>query len=296
MLGTTRVLALRMPPTEFVSVLLTSNITSAIQKQNQQDPGTKPRVYQEERQATILDRARTHGRVDVGELAADFDVTPETVRRDLTALERHGLLRRVHGGAIPVERLGFEPGLQTRDSTMAAEKERIARAALAELPAEGALLLDAGTTTARLAELLPTDRELTVVTNALPIAMQLSARPNVNVLTVGGRVRGRTLAMVDQWALRVLSETYVDVAFLGTNGLSVERGLTTPDVAEAAVKRAMLTAARRVVVLADHTKVGNDCFARFGELYEVETFVTDEGLDLELAADLQAAGPRVVLA
>jgi DeoR family fructose operon transcriptional repressor len=253
-------------------------------------------MYQEERQAAIIERARTQGRVDVGQLAVHFDVTPETVRRDLTALERHGLLRRVHGGAILVERLGFEPGLQTRDSSMAAEKERIGRAALAELPAEGAILLDAGTTTARLAEMLPTDRELTVVTNSLPIAMALVARPNVNVLTVGGRVRGRTLAMVDQWALRILSETYVDVAFLGTNGVSVERGLTTPDVAEAAVKRAMLRAARRVVVLADHTKVSNDCFARFGELDEVDTLVSDEGLDIELAADLQAAGPRVVLA
>ncbi|MEA2147459.1 MAG: DeoR family transcriptional regulator, fructose operon transcriptional repressor [Solirubrobacteraceae bacterium] len=253
-------------------------------------------MYQEERQAVILDRARAQGRVDVGELAVDFDVTPETVRRDLSALERHGLLRRVHGGAIPVERLGFEPGLQTRNATMAAEKDRIARAALAELPAEGAILLDAGTTTARLAELLPTDRELTVVTNALPIGMALSARPNMNVLTVGGRIRGRTLAMVDQWALRVLSETYVDVAFIGTNGVSVQRGLTTPDVAEAATKRAMIRAARRVVVLTDHTKVGNDCFARFGELEEVDTLITDEGLDLGLAADLQAAGPRVVLA
>jgi DeoR family fructose operon transcriptional repressor len=253
-------------------------------------------MYQEERQAAILSRARADGRVDVGRLAVDFDVTPETVRRDLTALERHGLLRRVHGGAIPVERLGFEPGLQTRDSTMAAEKDRIARAALGELPREGAILLDAGTTTARLAEILPSDHELTVVTNALPIAMALSARPNINILTVGGRVRGRTLAMVDQWAIRVLSETYVDVAFLGSNGVSVERGLTTPDVAEAAVKRAMLRAARRAVVLVDHTKVGNDCFARFGDLEEVDTLITDEGLDLEVAADLQAAGPRVVLA
>ena len=176
------------------------------------------------------------------------------------------------------------------------EKARIARAALSELPTEGAILLDAGTTTARLAEILPPDRELTVVTNAVPIAMALSARPNVTVLTVGGRVRGRTLAMVDQWALRVLNETFVDVAFLGADGVSVERGLTTPDVAEAAVKRAMLQATRRVVVLADHTKIGNDCFARVGGLDEVDTLVCDDGLDAALAIDIQAAGPRVVLA
>jgi DeoR family fructose operon transcriptional repressor len=253
-------------------------------------------VYQEERHAAIIEKARMSGRVDVGELAADFDVTPETVRRDLTSLERHGLLRRVHGGAIPVERLGFEPGISARDQAMAAEKARIAEAALEELPVEGAVLLDAGTTTARLAEVLPTDRELTVVTNAIPIAMTLSARPNITVLTIGGRVRGRTLATVDSWALRVLADTYVDVAFLGTNGVSVERGLTTPDVAEATVKAAALNAARRVVVLADRTKVGNDCFARFGELDDVDTLISDDGLDVGLAADLQAAGPRVVLA
>ncbi len=256
----------------------------------------KDSMYLEERQAAILERARVAGRVDVAALAADFSVTPETVRRDLTALERHGLLRRVHGGAIPVERLGFEPGLNAREEAMGPEKARIAAAALDQVPAEGAILLDAGTTTARLAELLPTDRELTVVTNAIPIAMSLSVRANITVLTIGGRVRGRTLATVDEWALRVLADTYVDVAFLGANGVSVERGLTTPDVAEAAVKRAMLRAARRVVVLADHTKVANDCFARFGDLGEVDTLVTDSGLDPVLAGDLQAAGPRVVLA
>jgi DeoR family fructose operon transcriptional repressor len=253
-------------------------------------------MYLEERQAAIIDRARANGRVDVAELASEFGVTSETVRRDLTALERHGLLRRVHGGAIPIGHLGFEPGLQTRDQTMGPEKARIARAALDEVPAEGAILLDAGTTTARLAELLPTDRELTVVTNAVPIASALSTRPNMTVLTIGGRLRGRTLAMVDEWALRILADTFVDVAFIGANGVSVERGLTTPDVAEAAVKRAMIRAARRVVVLADHTKVGNDCFARFGDLAQVDTLITDDGLDVELAADLQAAGPRVVLA
>jgi DeoR family transcriptional regulator, fructose operon transcriptional repressor len=253
-------------------------------------------MYQEERHAAILDRARRQGRVDVADLAAEFEVTSETVRRDLTSLERHGLLRRVHGGAIPVERLGFEPGLHTRDAAMASEKARIARAALAEVPSEGAILLDAGTTTARLADILPADRELTVVTNALPIAMTLSTRPNITVLSVGGRVRGRTLATVDQWALRVLAETFVDVAFLGTNGVSVERGLTTPDLAEAAVKRAMLHACRRPVVLADHTKIGNDYFSRVGGLDEVDTLISDDGLDGAVAMELQAAGPRVVLA
>lgn len=252
-------------------------------------------MYPEERQQWIVDHARTVGRVEVATLADELDVTTETIRRDLKVLERHGLLRRVHGGAIPVERLGFEPGLAARDAVLTAEKERIAKAALAELPAEGSVLLDAGTTTARLAEALPLDRELVVLTNGLPIAMSLSTRPNLTVLLIGGRVRGRTLAAVDSWALQALADSYVDVAFIGTNGVSVERGLTTPDTTEAAVKRAMVGAARRTVLLADHTKVGNDHLARFASLEDVDVLVTDSGIEAEDAERLRSRGPRVVI-
>lgn len=253
-------------------------------------------MYLEERHQMIVEQARANGRVEVGSLAARFDVTAETIRRDLTTLERQGVLRRVHGGAIPVERLGFEPGLAARDAAQAGEKEQIAKAALAEIPAEGAILLDAGSTTARLAELLPSDRELTVITHALPIAMSLALRPNITVLTLGGRIRSRTLAGVDEWPVRLLADLYVDVAFVGTNGISAARGLTTPDPAEAAVKRAIVRAARRVIVLADHTKVGVDHLVRFGDLSEVDMLITDTGLDDELAAEIDGAGVRTVRA
>jgi DeoR family fructose operon transcriptional repressor len=251
-------------------------------------------MYAEERQQYIVDRARRDGRVDGAELAAELAVTGETIRRDLSVLERHGVLRRVHGGAIPVERLGFEPALATRDAVLTAEKDRIAKAALAELPDEGSIVLDAGSTTARLAEMLPIDRQLTVLTNGLPIALSLATRANITVLFIGGRVRGRTLACVDPWALDALAQSYVDVAFVATNGVSVERGLTTPDQAEAAVKQAMIAAARRVVLLADHTKVSADHLARFGRLTDIDTFITDTGLDARTAAEIESHGPRVI--
>ena len=253
-------------------------------------------MYAEERQQYIAGLARINGRVDVAELSAELSVTSETVRRDLTVLERQGVLRRVHGGAIPIERLGFEPALAARSAVMTAEKDRIAKAAVAELPDEGAILLDAGSTTARLVEQLPLDRALTVVTNALPLAVSMATRPNITVLLLGGRVRGRTLAAVDRWATDALAETFVEVAFVATNGLSVQRGLTTPDHAEAATKRAMIASARRCVLLADHTKVGVDHLARFGELEQVDTFITDTGLDERAAAEIESAGPRVVRA
>jgi len=253
-------------------------------------------MYAEERQQHILDRARAAGRVDVNSLAETLDVTPETVRRDLTILERHGVLRRVHGGAIPVERLGFEPGVETRTERYVAEKERIAKAALPHLPDEGTILLDAGTTTLRLAELIPRDHELTIVTNSLPIATMVAQHPGLSLYLLGGRVRGRTLAAVGAWVTDALSDVFVDVAFIGTNGLSVERGLTTPDQSEAAAKRAMITAARRSVVLTDHTKIGVDHFSRFADLSDIAAVITDNGLDPETAAEIEALGPEVVLA
>lgn len=253
-------------------------------------------MYAEERQQEIVRRARAEGRVDVVALAEAFGVTAETIRRDLTVLERSGVLRRVHGGAIPVERLGFEPALATRDAVLISEKERIAKAALAEIPEDGAIILDAGTTTARLSELLPADRELTVVVNSPVLAATLGLKPNLTVLLLGGRVRGKTLATVDDWALRPLADMYVDVAFMGANGISVERGMTTPDPAEAAVKRAMIAAARRVVLLADHTKIGNDYLAKFGALADLDLLITDNGLDEDLAAEVEATGVRVVKA
>lgn len=253
-------------------------------------------MYAEERLREIADRTRSLGRVEVIALAAEFDVTPETIRKDLTNLERQGLVRRVHGGAIPITRLAFEPAVSQRAERMADEKDRIAKAALSELPQEGAVLLDAGTTTARIAELVPSDRELTVVTNSIPIGLTLSVRPNVQLMVTGGRIRSRTLAGVGDWTVEALSRIRVDVAYIGANGISPEFGLTTPDQAEAQAKRAMIAAARRIVVVADHTKLGEDYFAKFADLEQVDTIITDDGADAELASLIEARGPRVVLA
>lgn len=183
-----------------------------------------------------------------------------------------------------------------RETLHVDEKQRIARAALEELPEEGAVLLDSGTSTAALAQLIPDDRALTVVTNGMSVALILADRPNITLHTVGGRLRPRTLASVGDWAERELRETFVDVAFIGANGVSVARGLTTPDRAEAAVKRTMIESARRTVVLADHTKFEADHFAQFGHLADVDVIVTDTQLHADLVTEVTSAGPRVVQA
>ena len=253
-------------------------------------------MYAAERQQAIATRARVDGRVDVTSLAEILDVTTETIRRDLIALERRGVVRRVHGGAIPIERLGFEPAMSTRETVLISEKEAIAKRALDELPDEGAILLDAGTTTLQLARLLPIDREITVVTNSLPHATALMHQPNLTVHIVGGRIRSRTLAAVDEAAQAFLRDVFVDVAFIGSNGISVERGLTTPDRSEAAIKRAFIRSARRTIVLADHTKFGTDHFSAFGSLSDVDVIITDSGLDRQMRSDIEEAGTEVVIA
>ncbi|KAF4408885.1 DeoR/GlpR family DNA-binding transcription regulator [Streptomyces lycii] len=253
-------------------------------------------MYAPERQQEILRLAREGGRVDVLSLAEEFQVTAETVRRDLKALDRAGLLRRVHGGAIPAGRLDFEPDLAERDTVAADEKDRIARAAVAEVPAEGSVILDAGTTAARLAAAIPVEAALTVVTHALPVAARLADHPGIALHLVGGRVRHRTRAAVDAWALRAYGEIKADVLFLATNGFSADGGLTTPDLAEAAVKRAAIGAARRVVLLADSAKHGQQHFARFGDLSDVDLLVTDTGLTAEEALAIEHGGTEVVRA
>ncbi|MFF4364682.1 DeoR/GlpR family DNA-binding transcription regulator [Streptomyces sp. NPDC001594] len=253
-------------------------------------------MYAPERQQQILHLAQERGRVEVPALAEEFRVTQETIRRDLSALDRAGLLHRVHGGALPVGALHLEPGLAERDSTAAAEKERIAKAALALLPSEGSVILDAGTTVSRLAALLPVDSALTVVTNALPVAARLADHPALSLHLIGGRLRHRTHASVDAWALRDLADVHADVAVVATNGFSRQDGLSTPDLTEAAVKRAMLGSARRVVLVADSSKFGTRHFARFGTLDQVDVLVTDTGLTDEQAAEIEDRGPEVVRA
>jgi DeoR family fructose operon transcriptional repressor len=253
-------------------------------------------MYAAERQQRILTEARRAGRVEVAGLADSLGVAAETVRRDLTALERRGSLRRVHGGAIPVERLELEPTLATRATRHSEVKRRIAARILDELPSGGTVLLDSGSTTQTLVEMLPPDADLTVLTNSVPAAAALATHPGVSLYLVGGRVRGTTGAAVGEWATGALEGVTVDLTVLGTNGISVDRGLTTPDQAESLVKQAMVRAARRVLVATDSSKAGDDHLHRFATLDQVDMVVTDSDLPEDVAAEIRTAGPEVVTA
>ena len=253
-------------------------------------------MYAPERQQAILEKAQRDGRVEVRSLAELFDVTPETIRRDLSLMERRQLLKRAHGGAIPLDRLGIEPPVAEREALFSSEKDRIAEAALAELPQDGSIILDAGTTTAKLAALIPADIRLSVVTNSLPIAAQLANRPQLQLHLLGGHVRQVTLATVGSWANEHALRVAADVAFIGTNGVSAARGLTTPDLEEAQVKSQLIAAAKRTVVLADHSKFGREDFGLFAQLSSVDCIITDREVAPELARVIADAGVELVIA
>lgn len=255
-------------------------------------------MYPEERQQAIAATVMSQGRASVADLAQAYDVTTETVRRDLAVLDRAGLLRRVHGGAVPVRALHLvEPSVDERESTRAGHKHAIASAAAEFIPQSGAtVLFDAGTTTARVAALLPPDRELLIVTNSVPIAARLAGLTSVSLQLLGGQVRGLTQATVGERAVGMLESLRVDIAFIGTNGISVRHGLSTPDPGEAAVKRAMVACANFVVVVADSSKIGREEFVSFAPIDRVDVLVTDSEITPEDRAELTKHGVDVVVA
>jgi len=255
-------------------------------------------MYAEERHQAIAELVATRGRVAVTELASRFEVTTETVRRDLSQLERLKLLRRVHGGAVSMRSVTMlEAQLPERDHAQAEEKERIARAAVTLLPEGGCtLLLDAGSTTVRLAALLPPSEHWTVITHAVPIAALLAPLPHVELHLLPGRVRSTTEAAVGHTTIEAIRQFRADLAFIGTNGISVRHGLSTPDPEEAATKRALIESAQRVVVVSDATKVGQERTMRFAALEDVDVLVTDVAIEEADAKAFEAAGLDVVRA
>ncbi|HZD22181.1 MAG TPA: DeoR/GlpR family DNA-binding transcription regulator, partial [Acidimicrobiia bacterium] len=217
-------------------------------------------------------------------------------RRDLAHLQDQKLVRRVHGGAVPWEGLRYEPLLKVRGGLYPEEKHRIGKRALDELPSEGSILLDSGSTSAHLAQLLPQDRDLTVVTNSIPVAQALETNEAMEVVLIGGTLRKNTMALVDATGVDALSKIVVDVTFLCTDGASPKKGFTTPYTEEVAIKRAMISSARRVVALFDHSKVGNDRLHWFASIDEVDTIITDNGVSDEVASAFADLGPLVVRA
>ncbi|MEU6660225.1 DeoR/GlpR family DNA-binding transcription regulator [Streptomyces sp. NPDC046821] len=248
----------------------------------------------EQRRALILDEVRRRGGVRVNELTRKLGVSDMTVRRDLDALARQGVLEKVHGGAVPVvEASTHEPGFEAKSGLELSAKEDIARAAAALAVPGTAIALSGGTTTYALAHHLLDVPDLTVVTNSVRVAdvfhgaqRTSGQRPGAATVVLTGGVRTPSDSLVGPVADQAIAALHFDVLFLGVHGISLEAGLSTPNLAEAETNRRLVQSARRVVVVADHTKWGTVGLSSFASLDQVDTLVTDAGLPVEVRAEI----------
>lgn len=251
-----------------------------------------------QRQAVILERVRATGAVKVSDLVAEFSVSDMTIRRDLELLADRGLVSKVHGGATAMHPGSTdEPGFAAKAIRQRAEKAAIAVRA-AELVKSGtAIALSAGTTTAELAQRLVDVPDLTVVTNSIPVAdvFYRAGRTDQTVVLTGG-VRTPSDALVGPVAVAAIRSLHLDILFLGVHGMSERAGFTTPNLMEADTDRALVAAAERLVVLADHTKWGTVGISSIAALSDADVLVTDTGLPAAACTTLADAVGELTLA
>lgn len=233
-------------------------------------------LFTEERRRRILVLLREKKKLTVNTLCHQLDVSPATIRTDLRELDQEGLLTRTHGGAIEKSRTGFELTASVKRTDNLVAKQAIAWQASQFIEDGDTIVLDTGTTTLELARCLVARERLTVVTNDLEIALLLENASGIHTLLLGGTLRRDFHCTMGPLGQHMARELRVDKAFMGANSLSLQNGVGTPDLQQAEMKKTMISIARQVIVLCDHTKIGHESFARFANLEQVDIVITDQ--------------------
>ena len=252
-------------------------------------------MLSEERRRTILEILNREGRVLVLDLAKRFETSQVTIRKDLEALHSHGLIHRTHGGGLPAREGALEDlTLREKEKLRHREKVRIAAAA-ARLVQEGqVVILDSGTTTTEIARALRSFQKLTIVTNAVNIAAELSGTP-VDVILTGGTLRKNSFSLVGPIAEETLHRLNADVLFLGVDGFDVHYGLSTPNLLEAKVNKVMVEVARRTVAVCDSSKFGRRSLSLIVPPSALHEVITDRGVPKSDVRALKKSGIEVTL-
>jgi DeoR family transcriptional regulator of aga operon len=245
-----------------------------------------------ERLGAILQALSERGNVDVEDLTRDLDVSPATVRRDLQALHEQRLLERTHGGAVAIGGL-YELPMRYRSSRQREEKLRIAAAALRHVRGGMSIALTGGTTTTEIGRAVVHLEELTVVTNAINIAAELAVRSNIRLIVTGGVARSASFELVGPLAESVLAQLHVDLAFVGVDGIGARTGLSTHREIEAHTNRVLAERAKKVIAVADGTKVGTTALARICGADEIDRLITTADADPDERQALAALGVDV---
>ncbi len=255
------------------------------------------------RRARILEELRAKGGTRLAELSEALSVSEMTVRRDLDALQKEGLIERVHGGAVLAQLGSDEPGFEEKSLRQRDEKAAIAERAVEMVKPGLAVALSAGTTTWALARRLSAFDGLTVVTNSMNVwgefqrtAGQRTGGQRATVILTGGEFRTPSYALVGPTADAAIRSLYFDLLFLGVHGLDPVAGLTTPNIPEAETNRAFISRCRRLVVVADHSKWRTTALCTMAGLSDVDTVVTDDGLPEEARRQLASQVGEVLIA
>lgn len=250
-------------------------------------------IFAEERKQMIVELVNENVKTTVAELCRRFSVSPATVRNDLRELEQLGLLKRTHGGAISNRRATFEPDAYEKEVERIAQKQAIAQVAVAYVTEGDTIALDTGTTTFEFAKQLTGYSDLTVVTNDLQIAFYLERNSRAHVIMAGGAVRRNFHCTAGQKALDTVADLNADKTFLGANGVSIKRGVTTPNVETADFKKMLVEIGDEIILLADSSKIDKTSFAKYAGIEQVDALVTDEAADEEYLRQLRDKGVMV---
>ncbi len=249
-----------------------------------------------ERQNQILQHLLRNQRISIGEVCEVFAVSEATARRDLEALAAEGKIQRVHGGAIALIQTPPEQPILQRQDEQAEEKQRIGQAAAKLIQQGETVFLGSGTTVLEIARAIRGQRNLTVITNSLPVVNTLAGDEQVTVICLGGVLRDRELSFIGHITDQSLGEVRADKVFIGTRAISLEHGLTHEYLPETMTDRAILKAGREVIVVADHTKLGRAATVLLAPLESIHTLITDQGAMPEFTSALESRGIRVLLA
>jgi DeoR family transcriptional regulator, fructose operon transcriptional repressor len=251
-------------------------------------------MFAEERLLRIVAMVNKLGKATVAELSESLAVSSVTIRRDLERLDKDELLIRTHGGAMAMQNnkqeVNQEKSFSEKEEAFAAEKERIAAAASKLVNDGDAVLLTPGTTNMRLARMLIGKKELTLVTNAANIVTHIGSQSGIDIILTGGKLRNKSYAMVGPLADQALSGIRVDKLFLGIDGFDFNEGLTTPNLAEANTNRLMISIAKKVIVVADHSKFGKVTFSQIAPINVVHTIISDHMLPIDVADKIRELG------
>lgn len=252
-------------------------------------------IFAEERKKLIVEYVNVHKKASVPELCVEFSISSATIRNDLNELNDQGLLTRVHGGAISNESVSYEPDTSEKQIKNIDAKEKIAEAAVKLIQEGDCIGLDAGTTTYEIAKKLDAFTDLTVVTYDLEIAHYLDRNTKVNVIMAGGFVRKKFHYVIGDAAVATICDLNVDIAFMATNGVSIEKGVTTPKMDTAKIKKTFIANANNVVLVSDSDKIGNISFVKFADLKEVDIFITDSDADKKQILEFEKRDVKVKL-